>query len=138
MRRKLRVDRARRGKRLTGAGKIRNIRMYLACKYGIAFKSLLLGKLDFRIPIRSFHEAHRNLAATIITQVLQKAQHIACAALIGLECQTEAVPTVEAAIPVHGLENIQRKLKSVGLFRIDSDTDAGIPRLNCQLRDTRH
>src|SRR5438045_2339236 len=114
MGRELRVDDLSHAEKLLGARKIIEIGHGLARKYRVIGKTPLLRPLDFGVPITPFYEPQHHTAIVATRRRGNVIDHRQGALLVGLNRETEPVPSRERWIGQQQIDNIKRKLKPVG------------------------
>ena len=82
-----------------GACEIRDVRARFAGVYGEIVQSLDLGMLDFRIPVSTLDQTHRDHAPCIRGEGGQMVDHAECALAVGLYDKGQAMPTCQRVGP---------------------------------------
>ena len=114
--RELRVQLVTRCQRLARGSKVRNIRVRLASKYGIAFHPAFLRQFNLGVPVSAFYQTNRNAPSHVTRKLREKTHSVAATTHVGLNRQTEAIPVIERRITIDGFENIKPHFQTVGFF----------------------
>ncbi len=130
MRSEGRFDGIGRSQHVPRIGEPANIGRRLAGEHRILGVALHLCELDFGVPIRTFHQPHRNAMRGGACQRGNPVHHRRRALLVRLHRQTQPVPTHQPRICQHRGENIEAEFQAVGFFRIHREADAVL--LCCQ------
>ena len=107
------------GQQLLGAGDVRNVGVHLAGVDGVVREAIDLGALDFAVPVRALHQAHHQAALGAAGQIHHVVDDEGAALLVGLDDEANAVPAGQRGLVAQALQQVQRQLQPVGLFRVD-------------------
>ena len=105
------------------AVQITEIGMGLVGEDRIFLQALLLGLLDFGVPVGTFHQPHRNLAMQAAGNIHQPLQHFRRAFLVGLHGQAKLAPLAQFAMTGSAGEQHQHRFQAPGFFRINGHGD---------------
>ena len=128
----LREDRFRCGQQLAGARQVRHIRIDLAGVDRIAFQAFHLGALDLAVPVGALHQADHQAVLAAAGQIDDVVEHERAALLIALHHEADAVPAGQLRREAQALQQVERQLQAVRLFRVDVDADVVFTRQHGQ------
>ena len=128
----LREDRFRRRQQLSRARQVRHIRVDLARVDRVALQAFHLGALDLAVPVGALHQADHQAVLAAAGQIDDEVEHERAALLIALHHEADAVPAGQFGRKAQALQQIERQLQAVGLFRIDVDADVVFTRQHRQ------
>ena len=108
----LRIDHATGvlAQQVTGARQVRGVGAFFAGEYWVVIQTLLLGVLDFSVPVRAFNQAQRHLRAQLFAQQRQPYQHRQAALGVSLHHQTNLAPTLQGRRAQEFFVQLQRQL----------------------------
>ena len=129
MRRELRKERIARRPDALGASEIGHIGRELAGVDREFVEAALLRALDLAVPIGAFDETQHQAAMMSTGQRGEPIDQRQGAFLIGLQRETEPVPTGELRRRRQALDEIEREIEAIGFLGIDGEADAGALRL---------
>ena len=114
------------------AHQVGNVGVDLAAIHREARHSIDLRTLDFRIPIRTFHQAHHEFAIATTCQIDQVINHERATFLVSLHHKAYAFKTFEIFIESQRFHQVERQFQTIGLFRVDIQTDVVLLRQHQQ------
>ena len=133
----LRVDLIARIECGTRSRQVRHVRMRLARKHRVAFEALLLRPLNLAVPIRTFHQPHRNTPTDVAGKFDQETHGVITAPLVRLQRHAESVPAIECRVAVDALENVEPHLEPMRLFGVDRQADTDFLRMLGEFENRR-
>ena len=119
----LRVRRVGRIQQLARAGQVRQVGVRLARVHRVVSLPVDLGPLDLGIPVRALDQPHHQTPAAAPGQVDDEVGHLQAALLVGLDHESESVPSRQLRLERQPLQQVQRQLQPVGLLGVDVEAD---------------
>ncbi len=115
----LRIERLLVAEQQPHAGEERHVGVQLAREHRIVGERTLLRPLDLAVPVGALDEPHRDALVAALGETPQPAQRRNGALAVRLHGDAEAAPVVERRIVEGGGENLQRRVETVLLLRVD-------------------
>ena len=138
MRCKLRINSRPRFEHTLRTRNIVQIGHRFTCENRIIIKATLLCAFDFRIPISALHKTHHHTAVVKCSEIVDPVDHVNRTLLIGLNGETKAIPTGKGRISKHRSDDVERKFKTIGFFRIDREIHVIGFGFLCEAQKHRH
>ena len=110
----------------------------LAGEHRVVSETALLRALDLGVPIGALHQPNHEPPVEHTRDVRQPFDHRRRALLVGLHGEAEAVPAGERGIGQHQGDDVERKLKPVGLLGIDGEVEVVALGHAREIERTRH
>ncbi len=110
----------------------------LAREHRVVVQPQYLRALDLGIPVGALDQAHHDPAVEFLRERVEPVEHRGGTTAEGLHHDAETVPAAQRRIGQHGLDDVQRNVEPVGLFRIDVESHVGRAGQHRKRLDTGH